>query len=248
MSVKSQISSDYLSIQMSTHKDKPRVKLTNTVITGDKRHGSIGQHIRLALINQGHLVTSYEGDVRRLQEFPSQKDTLIMCHGVTHLDWFEDIPIPKMIEIFNVNLASTALLIQQFVKGTINSPTRKNIIAIGSMAYKAVLNGSAVYCASKAGLAHLMKCLAWELAPKGYDVFCIHPSNTEGTPMSYETIEGLMRYRGMTRPEAEAYWNDSQIRAKSLQPEEIATLVLRLLTDDLHYLAGAQLELAGGQR
>ena len=116
------------------------------------------------------------------------------------------------------------------------------------MAYNHPLNGSAVYCASKAGLAMLMKCLAWELAPKGYDVYTIHPSNVEDTPMSDDTIDGLRRYRNMTLPEAEAYWGDSPIRDEILTKWEIADLVRTLLSPNTGYLSGAQLELSGGQR
>lgn len=175
-------------------------------------------------------------------------NTLILCHGVTHLDWFEVCPFEKMKEIVDVNLFGTANMIQRFVCNTLSNEERKKIIVIGSMAHKSVLNGSAIYCATKAGVAMLTKCIAWELAPKAFDVYCIHPSNTYGTPMTEETILGLMRYRQMSREHAEAYWNDSPIRNRILDTCDISQLILFLLGSHSEYLSGCQLELAGGQR
>jgi acetoacetyl-CoA reductase/3-oxoacyl-[acyl-carrier protein] reductase len=171
-----------------------------------------------------------------------------MCHGVSHLDWMEDAPFEKVKEIFDVNLFGVYNVAQAFVRDTLHNAMRKRIIIIGSMAHRAVLNGSAAYCASKAGVAHLARCLAWELAPKGYDVYTIHPSNTLGTPMSHDTIQGLERYRALSHDDALSYWNDSKIRKRSLTVDEIADLVYFLLYSQTGYLSGAQLELGGGQR
>lgn len=220
------------------------------VLTGDAKPGSIGEAIRLAIEDGAGFTHSYEKDVREpIGVLSGPYSALVMCHGVTHLDWFENAPIEKMREIVDVNLTGTINVAQAFVKGSIDKPWRKRIIIIGSMAHKAVLNGSAVYCATKAALAHLSRCLAWELAPKAFDVYCVHPSNTEGAPMSEETIRGLMSYRGLTRKDATAYWNDSSIREKSLQTKDIANLVMHLLSPkESGYLSGTQFDLAGGQR
>lgn len=249
MSVKSEISANYLSEQKVIHAQKqPRVPPC-VMITGDSKAGSIGEAIRKHL-SSSCQVDSFQGDICNdttgiiLDDY----DTLIMCHGCTHLDWFESYPLSKAKRIFDVNLFGSFKMTQAFVKETINTEHRKRIISIGSMAYKAVLNGSAAYCASKAGLAHLMKCLAWELAPKGYDVYSIHPSNTLGTPMSKDTIEGLQHYRKMTEQQATDYWNDTMIRQQSLTTDEIVELIYYLLFHKTGYLSGAQLELGGGQR
>lgn len=175
-------------------------------------------------------------------------DSLICCHGVNKMGWFENLDIEDISNIIDVNLIGSALVAQAFVNRTLGLPWRKQIVFIGSMAYNHVLNASAPYCASKAGLAMLTRCLAWELAPKGYDVFCVHPSNTEGAPMSEATIQGIMDYRHVTRAEAEAYWGATLPREKWLQPSDIADQVRHLLTDPSGYLSGANIELGGGQR
>lgn len=255
MSVKSETSSSYLEQQRSAHgwkewkKDDLRV-----IIFGAMKEGSIGAGIAgdLNCLPRLKKITFPPDDIRKITDTNSlswrDNNALILSHGMTWLDWFEDCPLDRLHNIIDVNLTGTILAIRKFVRDTLASAERKRIIVIGSMAHRAVLNGSAVYCASKAGVAMLVRCLAWELAPKGYDVFIIHPSNTSGTPMTRETIEGLERYRGLNRRDAESYWNDSPIRSKILTTDDISELVLHLLGPYGQYLAGAQLELAGGQR
>jgi len=254
MSVKSEISNAYLNIQLDEHGRKPYPSEYCAVITGTANEGSIGRAIYDHLRNANVKCYAFHGDVRKESDIfdianlgTRPANVLIMSHGVTHLDWFENCPLEKMKEMIDVNLTGSAMVAQSFVKSTIIEPYRKIIIGIGSMAYNKVLNGSALYCASKAGHAHLMKCLAWELAPKGYDVYCINPSNTAETPMAEQTIEGLMRYRFMEREEAEAYWNDTVIRGDMLRAEEIANLIFTLI-HGTPYLSGAMLDLGGGQR
>lgn len=222
------------------------------MITGDSKEGSIGEAIRVNLETFGMDVQSFKGDIRydinSFDNIPKcLQHALILCHGVSHLDWIEDIPIDKLHEIVAVNVTGTAHLVRSWVNTTMYHPWRKRIIIIGSMAHRQVLNGSAVYCASKAALAMLSRCLAWELAPKGFDVFCIHPSNVANTPMSFETIEGLERYRGMSHMQAHSYWSDSEIRPL-LTTFDIVEMVNFLLSKHAAYLSGCQLELAGGQR
>lgn len=219
-------------------------------VTGTDNKGSIGAHILETLEERPCNVEATKFDVTDANEvvFHYEDTALVMCHGVTHLDWIEDAPWEKLDEIINVNLLGTVLCVQEFVNSTINSPYRKKIIGIGSMAYKKVLNGSAVYCASKAGMAHFMSCIAWELAPKGYDVYTIHPSNVDGTPMCEETIKGLQRYRNISRREAEDYWGSNYVRGRSLTKEEITELVWLLLSSRQEFLSGQQFEMTGGQR
>lgn len=249
MTVKNEVSSNHLQQLVSTHGLK-RIKIpARVLITGSNWEGSIGERIVRACRRADHIVETFHADIRDQINIDVQPyDTLIMCHGVTELEWFEDISMDRVQEIFDVNVVGSYRMARKFVKQTINEDYRKRIIMIGSMAHRMVLNGSAAYCASKAALAMLGRCMAWELAPKGYDVFVIHPSNTRGTPMTEETIKGLMRYRGLSRAAAEAYWNDSPIRYSMLSTTEISELVLFLIGPHSSYLSGAQLELAGGQR
>lgn len=255
MSTKAEVSSSYLEATKAKYAGACLYPVVaNVLLTGAKNEDSIGEAISTSLINRDHRVTIFPDDVRG-DPFGHPSDynfkgysALVMCHGVMHLDWFEDMPLDRAYEIVSVNLLGTIHMVQHFVHETLDTLKRKTIISIGSMAYTKVLNGSAVYCASKAGAAHLMKCLAWELAPKGYDVYSIHPSNVADTPMETETITRLSRYRNLSIPEATAYWKDGMLRPMLLQKSEITGLVIDLIEGKYPYMSGSNIELAGGAR
>lgn len=234
---KSTIQNDYLAKLREEHGWKMEPLVCSCYVTGDKHLSSIGREIRYQIVNSGH---------RNATDLNC--DALIMSHGALHFDWIEDFPPEETERVIYSNMIDSISMVKQFVNATINNGLRKKIISIGSMAYKTVLNGSSAYCASKAGLAHFMRCAAWELAPKGYDVFSIHPSNVADTPMEEKTIQGLMRYRGLSREAAEAYWRANIIQPEMLKKEDIAALVVELLHPSKRYLSGTDIELKGGQR
>jgi NAD(P)-dependent dehydrogenase (short-subunit alcohol dehydrogenase family) len=255
---KDKISSSYMEKQKKLHNSKELSMFRTVFMTGTKPENNIGGTIKKHLTKrEGHFgrsqIKEVRDPVREIRKDLSAYnmegcDVLISCHAINHMDWIENQSDKNIREQIDVNLTGTIRLVQEFVAQTINSKVRKKIIMIGSMAYKAVLNASAPYCASKAGLAHFTKCIAWELAPKGYDVYCIHPSNVLDSPMSEATIKGIMRYRKVSRAEAEAYWGAVCPKNSFLTKGEIADLVEYLLFSKTEYLSGANIELAGGQR
>jgi NAD(P)-dependent dehydrogenase (short-subunit alcohol dehydrogenase family) len=253
MASKDQIARDYLAVTKAKHLN-PGVRRnlggSDAVVVGSDCDGNIGAVIANRLL--GTMANVYEHD--KFSWHPdfmgsySGLNTLILANGTTHLDWIEDQPAEKIEEVINDCLTTSIKATQAFVKYTIGKPEAKYIVFVGSMAYRSVLNGSAPYCAAKAGLAHFARCVAWELAPKGYNVFIVHPSNTEGTPMTEATIAGLQRYRGLSREDAEGYWGASLPRAAWLQPESIADVVEFLVSGNADYMSGGNIDLTGGQR
>lgn len=245
---KSEIAGSYMEEMKALHASKPlRIGVRRIAITGAGNEDSIGNDIAKLLAKE-HKVSRMTQDVRSDPFDFDGIDTLIMSHGVMKLDWLEEISEAKEKEILDVNLFGSMRLVAKFVRATIDAPYRKKIVSIGSMAYRSVLNGSAAYCASKAGLAHYIRCAAWELAPKGFDVYCVHPSNVAGASMSEETIRELERFRGISREEAEAYWSASLPRDSFLTKPEISEVVKFLIGPSAGYLSGTQIDLTGGQR
>lgn len=247
---KTEISKSYIEEQKAQHLCKSYKQLIGIIMTGANKEKSIGKSI-MEDLQKHHVIHHYDADLRKRVnhvDLPVDVQALIMCHGFSWLNWIEDMPDDKIRETIDVNLYGTINMIKAFVNSSIHKGWRKKIIVIGSMAHNRVLNGSATYCASKAGVAHFVRCAAWELAPKGYDVYCIHPSNVDGTPMAQETIDGLARYRGMTQSEAKAYWSHDYIRGRSLNQLDIVALVKFLLTAEAEFLSGQQFEMTGGQR
>jgi NAD(P)-dependent dehydrogenase (short-subunit alcohol dehydrogenase family) len=247
--MKEQLSRSYMDKMKSIHADKP-LRLTRKSVVIGVSDGNIGMAISQKLPGEVSIATLDEYNVQRppLIGTFSDYDIIVLAQGFTHLDWFEDATLYDIDETFDVNVVGALKAAQGFVRDTIGKPYKKYIVFIGSMAYRNVLNASSFYCASKAALAMASRCLAWELAPKGYNVFCVHPSNTEGTPMTEKTIQGIMRYRGLNREQAEAYWGACLPKAQWLQPEDIANTVAWLVSGQADYMSGSNVELAGGQR
>jgi len=200
--------------------------------------------MRIFGIPHEDMAAEHIGDLHELSSF----DTLVLVNGQTHLDWIENQPIEEIMNVVHNSLTASIVATREFVSATLSSSYRKHIVYVGSMAYNHVLNASAPYCAAKAGLAHFAKCMAWELAPKNYDVFCVHPSNTQGTPMTDKTIRGIMRYRDVSLSDAYDYWSAVLPKKHWLQPEEIGECVAALVSGKFQYLSGSPIELAGGQR
>jgi NAD(P)-dependent dehydrogenase (short-subunit alcohol dehydrogenase family) len=245
---KDKVQSLYLKALNKQHGWKKHATAVNLkiAITGASKKTSIGDAIRTKF--EGYIYEHNE-DVR-FDEFKFDKNctALIMCHGYTFMDWIENVPLSETIRIIDTNLTGSIKVLKQFVDDTIELPYRKKIISIGSMAYRNVLNGSAAYCASKAGLNMFIRCAAWELAPKGFDVYIIHPSNVVDTPMTNDTIEHLMRYRNLNTKEAKDYWGANNMRESLLTKDEIVQMVEFIIYNDTDYLAGCPIELGGGSR
>lgn len=243
---KDQISSSYMETCKAKYKtDQPSPKYA--IVVGASS-GNIGLTIAAAMKGDGWSTRIYDKSNWKRSSIEKEDVALILANSTNWLDWVENFPARKAEKIIADTLLESILSSQEFVSRTLGTPYRKKIIFIGSMAYRNVLNGSSVYCAAKAGIAQYARCLAWELAPKGYDVFCVHPSNTLETPMTEATIEGLMAYRKIDRKEAEAYWAASLPRESFLTKKEIAETVLHLLSPSAVYMSGCQIELGGGQR
>lgn len=178
-----------------------------------------------------------------------QCDVLVLANGSNHLDWIEDWSSEEIFSVVNDCLIESMRTTSAFVDATIDQPWLKYIVYIGSMGGRSVLNGSAPYCAAKAGLIHFARCMGWELTPKGYRVLCINPSNVEGTPMSEATIRGLMAYRELDRQQAEAYWGAINLMPRWLDKEDIAHIVTDFVySESKSFLSGTSLDLTGGQR
>jgi NAD(P)-dependent dehydrogenase (short-subunit alcohol dehydrogenase family) len=254
--MKEAVHADYLDHWKEATKDYTVATRRIAIVVGAEHASSIGAAIAYELVQseydvvtptKAQLNVTYADEVRRfLHNYPA--DTLILANGTTHMDWIEDYPEREMERVVGDTLTGSMIATSEFVRATINNQYLKYIVYIGSMAHRGVLNASAPYCAAKAGLNHFARCMGWELTPKGYRVFVVHPSNTIGTPMTEETIRHIMRYRGLNRQDAEAYWASINLMPEWLHPEDIARTVRHLVSGSCDYQSGTAIELSGGQR
>jgi NAD(P)-dependent dehydrogenase (short-subunit alcohol dehydrogenase family) len=96
------------------------------------------------------------------------------------------------------------------------------------------------YSASKAGIIGLTKGLAADLAPQGIRVNCIAPGLIDtglGAPD---------RWSGWTRAEVERYAQRDIALGRAGEPEDIADVVVFLLSDAARYMTGEVIVVDGG--
>lgn len=256
MGQKEEVSAGYIEAWHARTKDWQPAEKRRAHVVGSDGCGNIGSLIVDCLSSDPTFDAVYQTDkkaydpiVEHAPHYWDGLDTLVLANGRTNLDWIEDQPWDEIEMVIGDKLVASIHATSQFVERTIEDEHLKYIVFVGSMAHRAVLNGSAPYCAASAGLNHFARCVAWELAPKGYRVFIVNPSNTQGTPMTEETILGLMRYRDLDRAQAEEYWGAVRALPRWLQAVEIGTIVRELVTNrSMEWLAGCPLDLGGGTR
>ncbi len=126
--------------------------------------------------------------------------------------------------ILNINLNGARNCTRAVINHMIERH-RGKIVNMSSMAGVQGARNGVDYSAAKAGIIGFTKALALEVAPHGIQVNCISPSGVF-TPR----IEAFMKARN---PNAQIADQSSLIL-----PEEIANLILFLVSDDIHHITG----------
>lgn len=218
----------------------------HAIIIGGAHDGSIGDAINKALLGSfARDVPPHSAldvvDRMACGEFFAARpdaDTLILSQGRTSMAPFEQQSVTDIIEVMNVNVLGTINAAQAFVNATKGSPWRKQIVIISSLGASRVFTNSSIYCASKAAISHLAKCMAWELTPE-YDVFAVEPGNVSDTPLSRHVMEGM--------PDP-ARFNKHNKRESIVTVQEVAAVVKNLLTTAGSWQSGEPIRLSGGDR
>jgi len=97
------------------------------------------------------------------------------------------------------------------------------------------------YCVSKAGVDHLTRCAALEMAPAGVRVNAVNPG---------VTVTNLHRRSGMGEPQYAAFLERSKEThplGRPGQPGEIAALILFLASDRAGWMTGETIPIDGGR-
>jgi NAD(P)-dependent dehydrogenase (short-subunit alcohol dehydrogenase family) len=101
--------------------------------------------------------------------------------------------------------------------------------------------GVLAYCVSKAGVDHLTRCAAIEMAPFGVRVNAVNPG---------VTVTNLHRRSGMAEPQYAAFLERSKEThplGRPGQPADIAALILFLASDRAGWMTGETIPIDGGR-
>ena len=127
--------------------------------------------------------------------------------------------------------------------------TRKwgRIINIGSTAATVGWKDNPAYCASKAGLLGLTRCVALEGAAHGVTCVMISPTWVE-TELMHRNVAQVVKNegRGRTVSEAMAEIASQNPQQRIIQPQEIATLAVFLCRDEAQGITAENIQITGG--
>jgi NAD(P)-dependent dehydrogenase (short-subunit alcohol dehydrogenase family) len=161
---------------------------------------------------------------------------LVNCAGIGKFAHTHEMPFEEWQRIIGVNLTGTFLMCQATIPHLLDGGG-----AIVNIASNAGLMGqpySAAYCSSKAGVVNLTKSLAIEYMTRGVRVNCVAPGGID-TPLQNEFAkfpEGVnwKEFRRFMSPLGNS------------TPDEIASTVAYVASDDARYIVGAIISVDGG--
>jgi NAD(P)-dependent dehydrogenase (short-subunit alcohol dehydrogenase family) len=123
--------------------------------------------------------------------------------------------------------------------------TRGSVVTISSDSGLRAAPASAAYCTAKAGLIMLTQCIALDYGPLGVRANCICPGWVR-TPMADEEMDELAELRGTDREGAYELVASPVPLRRPGSPQEIASAVAWLVSDEAGFTTGAVVAIDGG--
>jgi NAD(P)-dependent dehydrogenase (short-subunit alcohol dehydrogenase family) len=203
------------------------------ILTTKVREGSVSGVLVDLLVKQGYEVNSLRSglDVRQAQYWPAgaipaDTDILINTVGVTDNDPTGQWDLQRIDKVISTNLTGAITLTEAFYNATKHKKGEKLVIHIGSAGSRKVFTNCAAYCASKAGLAHYVSCVGYEMRDKGFNIVGVHPDNIAGTPMTNRVQRDLIENRGMAAEAVEGIYK------RAINAEQLALYISQLVANN----------------
>lgn len=163
-------------------------------------------------------------------------DLLVNCAGTTELQSFLDVSVENFDLLHAVNTRAPMIVAQEYARDLVKRGQTGAIVNVSSVAAFVGIPDHAAYCASKSGLDGLTRVMAKELGPKGIRVNGVHPTVTM-TPMAIKAWSDPEKAAGML----------SRIPlGRFAEPDDIAEVILFLLSDAARMVHGLSMPVDGG--
>ncbi len=171
-------------------------------------------------------------------------DVLIVNAGVVRVGPVETFPDEDYDLLIDVNLKGTHYTCKYAVP-YFKKQKSGSIITLASVAAHIGQVAHANYCSTKAGVLGYTRALALDLAPYNVRVNSVSPGATD-TPMLQSDVAKQARDRGVTYEEIKKEFEQEGVMGRWATPEEIASGILFLATEESSYMTGADIRLDGG--
>jgi len=166
-------------------------------------------------------------------------DVLVNAAGHISSGTIENTSLAAWDDMMNVNVRASFVLMQKALPSLIER--RGNVVNISSVTGLRAFPGVLAYCVSKAALDQLTRCASLELAAKGVRVNAVNPG---------VVVTQIHKRGGMSEEAYTAFLEHSKTThplGRTGRPEEIASLVLFLASDDASWITGATYSIDGGR-
>ena len=164
-------------------------------------------------------------------------DGIVHCAGIGTRVLCKNIVESDIDQIISINFKAPVLLQTEILK---KKKLNKggSIVFIASMSYDSPSMGNALYAASKGALISYANCLQLELSPRMVRVNCISPAMV---------WTDLIFKGGLTEDELREDEQKYPLKRYG-KPEDIANLVIYLLSDASAWMTGSNLKITGGAK
>ena len=168
-----------------------------------------------------------------------QLDILVNNAGIAHVGDIQHVEPDDFDRLMEVNVKSVYLVTRAMLSLLLKS--RGSIVNIGSVAGLVGIKQRFAYCTTKGAVLAMTRQLAVEY-PKELRVNCICPGTVQ-TPF----VEGyLEKYHAHEKEKIRAELNARQPMGRLGKPEEIASMVRYVCSDEAEFMTGSLLPIDGG--
>lgn len=164
-------------------------------------------------------------------------DGLINCAGIKGVGSIVDVDADNLQNVLAVNLEGTVNMCHAYVHAVKDDTYPRSIVNISSGAGILGVANRLPYVASKFGVSGITKSMSPELGPLGIRVNAVAPGMTK-TPFTEYMLQD---------PVAVERVKAAHPIGRMGEPEEIAAVIVFLLTDDASFMTGAIVSVDGGQ-
>jgi 3-oxoacyl-[acyl-carrier protein] reductase len=161
-------------------------------------------------------------------------DILVSNAGISNAATFENMTVKEFDDLFAVNVRAPYFLVQQLLPILGNG---SSIVFLSSLGARAAVGTLSAYSSTKGAINTLVKYFAAAFGPRGIRVNAVAPGVID-TDMSHftKTEEGRATVMAM------------QTLKRIGQPDDVASVIAFLVSDDARWITGETMAVDGGSK